>query len=245
MEPIESSETSAYINTLTPGTYPKEKKLQAKNTLYFWNSGTSSLFIHYVVCLATGLQHLPKRGLHIGDLVLSHSLNIQYIHPSLRSPRSFLRHLSRRAITVIFLSVFSSITLFRRQIHTQNITTHLPFLLCNACRILLSSFTLRNTLHSSEFDLNYLLHPTAASHLRTFKVFLSILLSVQLAVPHKTILQVQHLISFFQSYSLLRQRVRFALGAWMSSSYECCQVQVSATGRTLVQRNPTECGVCD
>ena len=28
MEPIESSETSAYINTLTPGTYPKEKKLQ-------------------------------------------------------------------------------------------------------------------------------------------------------------------------------------------------------------------------
>ena len=28
MEPIESSETLAYINTLTPGTYPKEKKLQ-------------------------------------------------------------------------------------------------------------------------------------------------------------------------------------------------------------------------
>jgi len=26
MEPIESSETSAYNNTLTPGTYPKEKK---------------------------------------------------------------------------------------------------------------------------------------------------------------------------------------------------------------------------
>jgi len=31
MEPIESSETSAYINTLTPGTYPKEKKLQWKS----------------------------------------------------------------------------------------------------------------------------------------------------------------------------------------------------------------------
>jgi len=30
MEPIESFETSAYINTLTPGTYPKEKKLQSK-----------------------------------------------------------------------------------------------------------------------------------------------------------------------------------------------------------------------
>ena len=31
MELIESSETSAYINTLTPGTYPKEKKLQSKH----------------------------------------------------------------------------------------------------------------------------------------------------------------------------------------------------------------------
>jgi hypothetical protein len=31
MEPIESSETSAYINTLTPATYPKEKKLQSKH----------------------------------------------------------------------------------------------------------------------------------------------------------------------------------------------------------------------
>ena len=29
MDPIESSETSAYINTLTPGTYPKEKKLRS------------------------------------------------------------------------------------------------------------------------------------------------------------------------------------------------------------------------
>ena len=31
MEPIDSSETSAYNNTLTPGTYPKEKKLQSKH----------------------------------------------------------------------------------------------------------------------------------------------------------------------------------------------------------------------
>ena len=31
MEPIESSETSAYNNTLTPWTYPKEKKLQSKH----------------------------------------------------------------------------------------------------------------------------------------------------------------------------------------------------------------------
>ena len=33
MEPIESSETSAYINTLTPGTYPKEKKLHFRNLI--------------------------------------------------------------------------------------------------------------------------------------------------------------------------------------------------------------------
>jgi len=33
MELIESSETSAYINTLTPGTYQKEKKLQLNSTL--------------------------------------------------------------------------------------------------------------------------------------------------------------------------------------------------------------------
>ena len=32
MERIESSETSAYINTLTPGTYTKEKKLQSKHS---------------------------------------------------------------------------------------------------------------------------------------------------------------------------------------------------------------------
>ena len=32
MEPIESSKTSAYNNTLTPGTYPKEKKLQSKHS---------------------------------------------------------------------------------------------------------------------------------------------------------------------------------------------------------------------
>ena len=48
MERIESSETSAYINTLTPGTYPKEKKLQSKHSkslksrtfifLYHWPS---------------------------------------------------------------------------------------------------------------------------------------------------------------------------------------------------------------
>ena len=38
MEPTESSETSTYNNTLTPGTYPKEKKLQ--NIIYFYKAST-------------------------------------------------------------------------------------------------------------------------------------------------------------------------------------------------------------
>ena len=56
MEPIESSETSAYINTLTPGTYPKVKKLQCDSnfiTIYDDPYVTVCLllrpdFLHYV-----------------------------------------------------------------------------------------------------------------------------------------------------------------------------------------------------
>jgi hypothetical protein len=40
---------------------------------------------------------------------------------------------------------------------------------------------------------------------------------------------------------LLGLRVRTLPGTWMSLSCECCQVEVSATGRSLVQRSPTEC----
>ena len=40
MEPIESSETSAYINTLTPGTYPKEKKQHVEKS---WFTGPYSV----------------------------------------------------------------------------------------------------------------------------------------------------------------------------------------------------------
>jgi hypothetical protein len=43
---------------------------------------------------------------------------------------------------------------------------------------------------------------------------------------------------------LLGVRVRIPSGVWMSV---CCQVEVSATGRSLAQRSPIECGVseCD
>jgi len=46
MEPIESSETSAYNNTLRPGTYPKEKKLH--------------MYIHYKLLHRLPVRFLPK-----------------------------------------------------------------------------------------------------------------------------------------------------------------------------------------
>jgi hypothetical protein len=42
--------------------------------------------------------------------------------------------------------------------------------------------------------------------------------------------------------------VRIPPRAWMSIACECCQVEVSATSWSLVQRSPTKCGVskkCD
>jgi hypothetical protein len=45
---------------------------------------------------------------------------------------------------------------------------------------------------------------------------------------------------------LLGLRVRIAPGAWMSVvSVLCCAVDISASGRSLVQRSPTECGVSE
>jgi hypothetical protein len=47
---------------------------------------------------------------------------------------------------------------------------------------------------------------------------------------------------------LLEVRVRITPGAWISVCCVCCQVEVSATGRFLVQRSSTDCGVshvCD
>ena len=43
---------------------------------------------------------------------------------------------------------------------------------------------------------------------------------------------------------LLGLSVRIRLGEWLSfMNVECCQAEVSATGRSLVQRSPTAC-VC-
>ena len=61
MEPIESTETSAYINTLTPGTYPKDKKLQSKHG----ESLKSRIIILYVLGLGLSYRMLS------GDPILS------------------------------------------------------------------------------------------------------------------------------------------------------------------------------
>jgi hypothetical protein len=42
---------------------------------------------------------------------------------------------------------------------------------------------------------------------------------------------------------LLVLQVRIPPGAWMPVSCECCQVEVSASGWSLFQTSPTECGV--
>jgi len=42
---------------------------------------------------------------------------------------------------------------------------------------------------------------------------------------------------------LLGMRVRIPPGTWRSFSFECCQVDDSVSGWSLLQRNPTECGV--
>ena len=48
---------------------------------------------------------------------------------------------------------------------------------------------------------------------------------------------------------LLGLRFRIPPGAWMSSFVivVCCQIEVSSSGRSLIQRSPTDCGVseCD
>jgi hypothetical protein len=56
MEPIESSETSAYNNTLTPGTCPKGKKLQRLTSFLHCDiisSKSLSLFIFELITLNT------------------------------------------------------------------------------------------------------------------------------------------------------------------------------------------------
>jgi hypothetical protein len=58
--------------------------------------------------------------------------------------------------------------------------------------------------------------------------------------PNKVVI----IVILFAADCLLGLRVRIPLEAWMFVvSVVCCQVEVSATGRSLVQRSPTDCVV--
>ena len=74
MEPIESSETSAYNNTLTPGTYPKEKKLQSKHGESLKSRICNSLltldvFLYDVILRSATIgweyERAPGGGMHV------------------------------------------------------------------------------------------------------------------------------------------------------------------------------------
>ena len=108
MEPIESSETSAYNNTLTPGTYPKEKKLQLSFTLCKFTQlpARPKFSVHhihssFIVCL-TRLEPFSKPILHRVRSSAS-CLRFQYYLVSLRSFSSCFLLLPRLSVTFIAL----------------------------------------------------------------------------------------------------------------------------------------------
>ena len=99
-----------------------------------------SLFIHLVVCLATG----TKPALHI---VRSRASSFKWEYPlfSLRSSSSFLRLLPRLPVTSIPPFIFPSITRCRRQFLRKMWPIHLAFRSLISYRIFLCSSTLSNT----------------------------------------------------------------------------------------------------
>ena len=102
------------------------------------------IFIHLVVCLATGPKPLPKRALHI---VQSRASSFKWEYPllSLRSSSSFLRLLPRLPVTSIPPCVFRSITRCRRQFLRKKWPIQFAFRLRISCSIFLCSLTLSNT----------------------------------------------------------------------------------------------------
>ena len=72
MEPIESSETSAYINTLTPGTYPKEKKLHVFSSLL-------------AIIIQSQQKHFDTVALHVKEIILKAAYSLKvYIRTLLK-----------------------------------------------------------------------------------------------------------------------------------------------------------------
>ena len=74
MEPIESSETSAYNNTLTPGTYPKEKKLQEYITYRIKQKYTKQTTVY------TTIKKTEPKELHYTTTLPSTSPNYTSLH---------------------------------------------------------------------------------------------------------------------------------------------------------------------
>ena len=132
-----------------------------QNIYMFW------IFIHLVVCLTTG----PKPALHI---VRSRASYFKWEYPllSLKSSSSFLRFLPLLPVTSIPPFIFPSITCFGRQFLRTMWPIQLAFRFLISCRIFLCSLTLSNTFISHMIGSNDLLHPSPASHFKTFQVFL-------------------------------------------------------------------------
>ena len=109
---------------------------------------------------------------------------------SLRSSSSCLRLLSRLPVLSILPAIFPSIMCFRMQFLRKIWPIQLVFLLLIACRIFLSSLTLCNTpflTRSIQLTVSIVLQHHIS---KLFSYFQSTLRSVQVSVPHKTMLQM-------------------------------------------------------
>ena len=124
----------------------------------------SCSFIHFVVCLATGLQPLSKRVLH-RVRPSAFSFKFQYIFFS-----------SSRVLLLpchLVSSIFPSIKCFAKQLGRKVFSVQLICLRFIVCRIFLSSLTLCNARY---FILHTIVpadvHPSPAPHFETFTVCL-------------------------------------------------------------------------
>jgi len=123
-------------------------------------------FIHSIVCPTTGPQSLPKLVLHRVRFSAS-SFSFQYPVFSVRSFSSWLRLLPRLPVTSILCCIFPSITCFRRQFLRQL----WPIQLASLLLTFVGYSVLFNCFYyfiSHTIGPNNLLHPSPATHFRTF-----------------------------------------------------------------------------
>ena len=108
-----------------------------KFTSSLLSSESENVNHHPVVCLETGPQPLPKRGL---QTVRSGALSFNFQYPVffLRSSCTFLCLLPRLPVTFIRSSIFPSITCFRRQFLHKMCPIQLAFLLIVYTEVLIS-----------------------------------------------------------------------------------------------------------